>query len=317
MCACGSEALLGRSISDFIPDLPSPSERELSGLECQLVTESGQRLAVSVTASELEDRLGERVGYVLSVRDVRNVVAMRSRLMLSGRLSAVGELAAGIAHEINNPVAYVQANLNQMTFHWQEIRGRLHDAHGDHEADELLSDGDELIHDSLAGVKRIAAIVHDVQGFASAGTGERSLVDVIELLESALRLAEHHFGSRAVVERDLADLPLLSCHPDEIKQVFLDLLMNAGKAIGEGGTIHVQTRLEGSHILVRIEDDGCGMAPEMCDRIFDPFFTTERESLGLGLSLCYEMVRKHGGDVEVESEVGRGTCFRIRLPVQI
>jgi two-component system NtrC family sensor kinase len=282
------------------------------------VTESGQRLAVSVTASELEDRLGERVGYVLSVRDVRNVVAMRSRLMLSGRLSAVGELAAGIAHEINNPVAYVQANLNQMAFHWQEIRGRLHDAHGDHEADELLSDGDELIHDSLSGVKRIAVIVHDVQGFASAGTGERSLVDVAELLDSALRLAEHHLGSRAVVERDLADLPLLSCNPDEIKQVFLDLLINAGNAIGDGGgTIYVQTALEGSRILVRIEDDGCGMTREVCERIFDPFFTTERENVGLGLSLSYEMVRKHGGDIEVDSEVDRGTCFLIRLPVEI
>jgi signal transduction histidine kinase len=315
LCACGSEALLGRPISDFLPDLPPPSDRELSGLECQLVTESGQRLAVSVTASDLEDRLGERVGYVLSVRDVRSEVAMRSRLMLSDRLSAVGELAAGIAHEINNPVAYVQANLNQLGFHWQEIRGRLHGEHGDHAADELLADGDEMIHDSLSGVKRIAAIVHDVRGFASAGTGERVLVDVAELLDSALRLAEHHLGSRAIVERDLADLPRLSCNPDEIKQVFLDMLMNAGKAIGEGGTIHVQTCLEGSRILVRIEDDGCGMTREVCDRIFDPFFTTERENVGLGLSLSYEMVRQHGGDVEVESEVGRGTCFRIRLPV--
>jgi signal transduction histidine kinase len=317
LCACGSDALQGRPISDFLPDLPVLSGRELSGLECQLVTESGQRLAVSVTASELEDRLGECVGYVLSVRDVRSVVAMRSRLMLSGRLSAVGELAAGIAHEINNPVSYVQANLNQMAFHWQEIRGRLHDAHGDHEADDLLSDGDELIHDSLSGVKRIAAIVHDVRGFANAGTGERSLVDVAELLDSALRLSAHQFGSRAVVERDLAEVPLLSCNPDEIKQVFLDLLMNAGKAIGEGGTIHVQTRLEGSRILVRIQDDGCGMTREVCERIFDPFFTTERENVGLGLSLSYEMVRKHGGDIEVDSDVGRGTCFRVRLPVEL
>jgi signal transduction histidine kinase len=317
LCACAEDALPGRSISDFLPDLPSLGQRELDGLECQLVTESGQRVAVSITASELEDRLGERVGHVLSVRDVRDVVAMRSRVMLSGRLSAVGELAAGIAHEINNPAAYVLANLNQLALHWQELRTRLHGEHDDHGADEVLADGDELIHDTLSGVKRIASIVHDVRGFASSGTGERSLVDIGELLEGALRLAEHHLGSSAIVERDLAELPPLSCHPDEIKQVFLDLLMNAGKAIGESGTIHVQTRLEGSRILVRIEDDGCGMTPEVCERIFDPFFTTERDSVGLGLSLSYEMVRKHGGDVEVESEVGRGTCFRIRLPVEV
>ncbi|MEN8181529.1 MAG: ATP-binding protein [Myxococcota bacterium] len=319
LCESGAEALAGRPISDFLPDLPSLEGRGVSGLECQLVSESGQRLVVAVTSSELRDRLGERVGFVLSVRDVRDVVAMRSRLMLSGRLSAVGELAAGIAHEINNPVAYVQSNLNQMGSHWQQVSGRLNGIYDDHELDEVLADGEELIHESLAGVKRIAAIVQDVRGFARTGAGERSLVAVNELLESALRVAEPHLRYRAVVERDYGEVPLLSCNPEELKQVFLDLLLNAGKAMEESGKIHLQTGLEESRLLIRIADDGRGMAPDVRERIFDPFFTTERESdgLGLGLFLSYEMVRQHGGDIEVESEPGRGTCFRIRLPVEV
>jgi PAS domain S-box-containing protein len=318
LCECQEAQLVGRPIADFLPDLPRLESRDLSGFECQLVSESGRRVEVSLSSSALLDRVGDRAGWVLSVRDIREVVALRSQLMLSGRLSAVGELAAGIAHEINNPVAYVQSNLNQLGAHWREVRKRLVEHHDDHSLESLLADGDELVHESLAGVRRVAAIVQEVRSFAQADRGERSPADLNELLESAVRVAEPKLRYRAVVERDYGELPPVSCNAQELRQVFLDLLLNAAKAIADGGTVHLQTRREGGHAAVRIEDDGCGMAPEVRARIFDPFFTTARDGqgLGLGLSLSYQIVRRHGGEIEVDSEPGRGTRFRIRLPIE-
>jgi two-component system NtrC family sensor kinase len=315
LCGVAAERLVGRPIAAFLPDVATGGE-ELVERECQLLAAGGEPIAVSVSASALRDRSGERVGRVLSVRDVREVVSLRNRLVMSGRLAAVGELAAGIAHEINNPVAFVQANLNQLAQHWRVVAKRLRDELGDESLSRVLAEGRELVEESLVGVLRVASIVRDVGGFAGAGQDREELADLNALVEMTLRIAEPQLRYRVAIGRNYGVLPGVRCNPQELKQVFLDVLLNAADAVEDGGSVRLTTRTVGGWAVIEIEDDGCGMPPEILERIFDPFFTTKAagEGTGLGLSLAFEIVRRHGGDIEVDSAPGRGTTFRIRLP---
>ncbi|HME68765.1 MAG TPA: ATP-binding protein, partial [Myxococcota bacterium] len=252
----------------------------------------------------------------LVVRDLREVAGLRSRLVTSGRLAAVGELAAGIAHEINNPIAFIHANLNQLQRHWKVVGAALHAACADRESAAILSEGEELVSESLEGIDRIAAIVRDIRGFSHAGRAQRSVADPRPLVESALRMAAPQLGLRVRVEKELSPVPGIHCAPQEIQQVLINLVLNACQAIEGEGTIRVVVRGEGNQVVLCVEDDGCGIPAEVIDRIFDPFFTTKSvgEGTGLGLAISYEIVRRHGGEIEVESTPGRGSVFRVRLP---
>ncbi|HYB13696.1 MAG TPA: ATP-binding protein [Myxococcota bacterium] len=293
--------------------LPSRHTREL---ECELQSPLDRRSPVSVSTAPLLDHRGEPAGWVLVVRDLREVAGLRSRLVTSGRLAAVGELAAGIAHEINNPIAFIHANLNQLQRHWRVVGSVLEAAGSDDESAEILSEGEELVSESLEGIDRIAAIVRDVRGFSHAGRAERSVADPRPLVESALRMAAPQLGTRVRVEKELLPVPGIHCAPQEIQQVLLNLVLNARQAIETEGTIRVVVRPEGDQVLLCVEDDGCGIPEQLIDRIFDPFFTTKSvgEGTGLGLAISYEIVRRHGGEIEVESTPRRGSVFRVRLP---
>ena len=247
---------------------------------------------------------------MLTVRDLREVVGLRTRLLVSGRLAAVGELAAGIAHEINNPLAFVQSNLNQLGEHWRTLDS------GEALDKETVQEGQDLIDECLDGVSRVAATVQYVRGFADNEQGSE-VTDLNALLDATLRIARPQLRYHATIELDYAQIPPVHFDGRELKQVLLNMLLNAYRAIDEGGTIRVGTRHEPEHgrVVVTIEDDGGGMPPELLERLFDPFFTTREmgEGMGVGLSLSYQLVRSHGGDIEVESEPGGGTRFRILL----
>jgi signal transduction histidine kinase len=237
--------------------------------------------------------------------------------VVSGRLAAVGELAAGIAHEINNPLAYVRANLGLLRQHWETLGSDLEKSGASEQSEDLLAEGAEMIDESLQGVDRASAIVRDVKGLAHAGRGERTMADLNELLEGVLRMAAPQLRGTAVVEKHYGSLPLIPCAPQELQQVFLNLVLNAGHAIATQGTITIRTKVEDDAIVAWIEDDGCGIPPELVDRIFDPFFTTKSvgEGTGLGLGIAHEIVRKHDGEISVDSTPEQGTKFRVRLPV--
>ena len=290
---------------------------EADAVERVLIRAGGDRIPVSIATSELRDRQGYLLGRVLVVRDLRDVAQLRSRLIMSARLAAVGELAAGIAHEINNPIAFVRSNLSQLASHWKTVKSELADAGRAEAQRELLAEGEELIEESVEGVDRAAEIVRGVKGFSHAGQQVREPTDLNQLLEDVLRMAAAQLRGRATVERYYVELPAVHCVPQELKQVFLNLIVNAGQAIGDGGTIRIATEARGGFVTVRVEDDGCGIAPENLERIFDPFFTTKRvgEGTGLGLGIAYHIVRSHGGEIRVESEVGRGSRFRVRFPI--
>ena len=290
---------------------------DVEDVDCELRTAGGGRIPVSVSSEPLRDRQGHDLGRVVVVRDLREVADLRHRLVTSARLAAVGELAAGIAHEINNPMAFVRSNLSQLESRWKEVRAELERAGRADTLRETLGDVDELLEDSIEGVDRAAEIVRNVKGFAHPGNGGREPVDLNRLLEDALRLIAPQLRGRAEVAREFGELPELSGVPQQLRQVFVNLLLNASQAISPGGHIRITTRVEGGRAVVIVADDGPGIPPEIIDRIFDPFFTTKPvgEGTGLGLGIAYQIVRSHGGALRVESTPGHGASFRVELPV--
>jgi signal transduction histidine kinase len=307
LCGCASERLEGVAIGELLTWDAEDSER------AELCAAAGQTMPVSVSSAPLLDPIGGALGRVLVVRDLREVADLRSRLVTSARLAAVGELAAGIAHEINNPLAFVRSNLSQLEEIWKHLRPDDRDAaHRDR-----VHDVDELIEESIEGVDRAAEIVRSVKSFAHAGSASRERTDLRPLLEDVLHVASAQLRSRVTVQREYDDaLPPVVCAPQQLRQVFLNLVVNAAQAVESGGHVLVATRTDGDDVIVSVADDGCGIAPELIDRIFDPFFTTKAvgEGTGLGLGIAHQIVTSHGGEIQVESTPGQGTVFRVRLP---
>jgi signal transduction histidine kinase len=304
--------LEGRGIRELIADLRLDGETALHEQECMLASRTGA-IPVSVSTAVLGDKQRDPIGLVLVARDLREIASLRSRLITSGRLAAVGQLAAGIAHEINNPIAYVRANLGSLRALLSECADKLDDVAL---LQRALREGEELVDESLDGVERVAAIVRDVKSFSHAGGGPREVVELNLLLDAVLRVAapQLRYGSR--IERRYGEIPPVLGDSQELKQVFLNLVLNASQAVADQQAIRIVTLREGERVVVRVEDDGCGIAPDVISHIFDPFFTTKSvgEGTGLGLSIAYQIVRKHGGELSVESAPGRGTCCRVELP---
>ncbi len=307
------ERLIGRSIGAFLSVALFDPVSEQRDLECELRPLSGPPMAVSVSTSLQTDNLGVVRTVVVVVRDLREVVALRNRLLTSGRMAAVGELAAGIAHEINNPVTYVRANLSVLREHWRTLAKAVPQP-VPAEIQEVLAEGEELIDESLEGVDRASAIVRDVREFSHGGSGSEA-ADVNHLLEQTLRVAGAQIPGTVRVVRSLGEVPLIECEPQRLKQVFMNLLLNAAQAIGEEGCIRVSSRALDDEVWVEVQDDGVGIPNEVIERIFDPFFTTKPvgEGTGLGLAIAFGIVERHAGAIEVQSVPGL-TRFRVRLP---
>jgi len=301
-----AEQLRDAPIADFLPEL---SERGFA-----LAPASGETIPVSVSSSLLRSPEGSPVGRVLAIRDLREVTALRGRLITSGRLAVVGELAAGIAQEIASPVTSVRSNLVELRHHWQAFADAAEKASDALEFETLIGEGEELIEESVEGVDRVASIVRDVGAFSDAGRGRFQRVDLNEILDHAVGVAVLSFS--VGVERCYAELPAVHCDPHQIKQVFLNLLLNALQAVGDHGNIRLVTQARGEWAEVRVEDNGPGIPEDVIDRIFDPFFTTRAtgEGLGLGLAQCYQTLLRHGGEISVSSKPGLGATFEVRLP---
>jgi two-component system NtrC family sensor kinase len=201
--------------------------------------------------------------------------------------------------------------------HWSALEVMVEKASEPAESAVVLAEGEELIDESLEGVDRAVAIVRDVMGLAHAGRGRREAADLNALLDGVLRIAAPQLRQRGRIEKRYGAMPPLLCEPQELQQVFLNLVVNASQAIEPTGTIRITTQSEGDWAVVCVEDDGSGISEELLERIFDPFFTTKPvgEGTGLGLGIAFEIVRWHGGDIAVESQPGRGSRFRVRLPI--
>jgi two-component system NtrC family sensor kinase len=315
---CGREpaALVGLELRALLDWAPPTSLRSVEEAQSLLWTATRAAIPVSVSAAPLRDRQGEAMGLVVVVRDLREIEELRRRMLIQARLAAVGELAAGLAHEINNPLAFVRSNLGQLERRWKllcEPGGLSED-----EREAIAEESRELISDSLTGVDRAAEIVKGVRHFTHAGHPAREPANLNELLDDAISMLRPRLHPpELVIELRAGEIPPLPCAPQELRQVFLNLLVNALDAVGKRGRVVVTTRREGDAVVAEVSDDGCGMSPETLERIFDPFFTTKRvgEGTGLGLGIAWHIVQKHGGEIAVASSPGSGSRFRVRLPL--
>ena len=236
----------------------------------------------------------------------------QAQLRFADRLATVGRLAAGVAHEINNPLAFVLSNLTYL--HEELIRD---EPLTPHERREMLS----AVADAYEGAGRVRLIAQELKSLSRQDEGERSAVDMGAVVHSAVKMASLETRHRAQVVEEYQELPLVMGNPARLGQVFLNLLINAAQAIPPGRPeqhrIRVAGRADAEHVTVEVSDTGRGIPPELLERIFDPFFTTKPagEGTGLGLSISHSIITSLGGTIEVESQVGQGTTFRVTLPL--
>ncbi len=266
----------------------------------------------------------------------------QDQVIQAEKLASIGQIAAGVAHEINNPVGFVLSNLGSLESYVatlfaltdacvaavqalpvpDPLPAALAAARAAREATDvefLRTDIAALVAESRDGLARVKGIVQDLKTF-SRGSGDESweFVEVRAALESTLNIVRNEIKYKAHIETRYGDLPEIECLPSRLNQVFLNLLVNAGQAIDGKGSIVIATGTQGDEAWISVEDTGCGIPKEHLNRIFEPFFTTKPvgKGTGLGLSVSYSIVHKHGGRIEVDSEVGRGTRFTIFLPLR-
>jgi PAS domain S-box-containing protein len=280
----------------------------------------GTDISVNIATSSLLDAEGGHVGSLEMVRDVTERRKLHSQLMVSDRMASVGTLAAGVAHEINNPLSAVIGNLDFIA----EDLGRMVD--GDTSSERRAAWFAERLAGPLAdareGAERVRLIVRDLKIFSRSPSEERScLVDVKIVMESSLRMAWNEVRHRARLVKLYGAVPGVEANEARLGQVFLNLIVNAAQALPEGranfNEIRVSTRSEGARVLVEVSDTGPGIPPEIIDRIFDAFFTTKAVGVGtgLGLAISQRIVTDMGGQLTVRSELGKGTTFCVALPV--
>ncbi len=264
----------------------------------------------------------------------------QNQVVQSEKLASIGQLSAGVAHEINNPLAFVLSNFGSLEGYLATLFGMLgayieaDDAMGASAPEPLAparmmrngvdfrflrDDVRAIIDESREGLLRVKRIVQDLRDFSRGGTEEVwETIDLHRALDSTLNIVRNEIKYKAKIVRAYGELPEVECLPSRLAQVFLNLLVNASQAIEGNGTITIDTGADGSEAWVRVEDDGCGIPPENLGHLFEPFFTTKPvgQGTGLGLAVSNSIVRKHGGRIDVDSEVGRGTRFTVRLPLR-
>jgi|SRR5690606_1880905 len=251
------------------------------------------------------------------------------QLLQSEKLAAIGQLAAGVAHEINNPVGYVYSNLQSLEGYLTDLF-RLTDAVDSAQSvddlrlikqnidyDYLRDDLKDLLAESREGIERVKTIISAMKDFSHIEEEEFKPADIHKGIETTLNVVNNELKYKAEIIREFGDLPEVECIISQINQVVMNLLVNAAHAIEEFGKITVRTKLNHDQVIIEVEDTGQGISQEHLNRIFEPFFTTKPigKGTGLGLSLSFNIIEKHNGRIEARSTPGQGTCFRITLPV--
>ena len=258
----------------------------------------------------------------------------QAQLVHSSKMTSLGQLVAGVAHELNNPIGYTYSNLSHlkeymdsikklMIFYEQSLlklpkpsQTLLQEKKKALNTDFILKDIETIIQSSLEGTQRTKDIVLGLRNFSRLDEAEIKEVDLQEGLENTLKLLNSEFKNRITLHKEYAKLPKVTCYPSQINQVFMNLLTNAIHAIEGPGDVWVKTEVLKDKISISIRDSGKGIPPEHMDRIFDPFFTTKKigQGTGLGLSISYGIIQKHQGEIKVTSELGKGSTFTVFLP---
>ena len=273
---------------------------------------------------------------------VKQLKDAQGQLVQSEKLASIGQLAAGVAHEINNPVGFISNNMELLAQYVSEYTKILRMVEGlkksvgeadiekakaiiedinqfeqEIQLDHVINDTDNLLKHNQRGIERIQKIVMDLRTFAREGNDTMELVKIEEVIDSIVSIVHNELKYKAELKKNYGETPLVKCNTQRLGQVFINLLVNATHAIEEKGTIEIKTYQQDKYLCIDVSDTGKGIPPENLKKIFDAFFTTKPvgQGTGLGLSVSYEIVKKHGGDIKVQSKVGKGTTFTVRLPL--
>lgn len=316
--------------------------------ELELVDSHGSRIPVHIGVGTTSYR--DRPATIAYIRDMsqarkaeKALEQVETQLMQSDKLASIGQLAAGVAHELNNPIAFVSSNIGILEEYFDDIRsviGRYKELEEafrtedwvtarqslqqavakeqEVDLDFLLQDVAKILEQSKDGTERVRRIVIDLKNFARADTSSPEYVDINECIESTLNIVWNELKYKATIHKSFGEIPKTWCHAMKLGQVFMNLLVNAAQAIDDKGEIGIATFRENGFICARISDSGCGISQEHLSRLFEPFFTTKPvgSGTGLGLSVAYGIVREHGGAITVDSEPGKGSAFTVKIPVK-
>ena len=309
--------LFGVDLLGIIAVGPKESGDRLSADDRQLLRTLANQSSIAIENAKAYDEIG-KLNETLEARvdeRTRELRDTQSQLVQSEKMKSLGQLVAGVAHELNNPIGFVHANLQLM----DEYIGRLVNAEPGSEAALKSHQAiEKLLHRSREGTQRVTKIVQDLRTFSRTDQAEIQEANLNEEIKRTLALMEVRLKDGVEVECNFGELPLVRCYPGQLNQVFLNLLMNACDALDQNGKIIVNTRAVDSGVELVFEDNGPGIPLEIQSQIFDPFFTTKPvgKGTGLGLSLSHEIVGRHGGQISVETPESGGTRFRIELPLE-
>jgi PAS domain S-box-containing protein len=302
----------------------------------------GSERIIRKQAEVIVNEAGKAIRMVGTVQDVTERMTLEQQLIQSEKLASLGHLAAGIAHEINNPLGFISSNLSTLDEYVQDIKKYFSiieelDNTGKSEPDKLTGFLDKLLQEkekleidlilddiekmkveTRDGINRISSLVRDLKRFAHPMEESPQLANINELIDTSLNLVKNELKYKAKVIKDYEDIPSIKCYPQQLNQVFNNILINAAQATKEKGEVGIKTFSEDESIYIQIKDNGEGIAKENITKIFDPFFTTKKVGIGtgLGLSISLRIIEKHKGSINVQSTVGKGTTFTIKLPLK-
>lgn len=271
---------------------------------------------------------------------IKKLEETKNQLLQSEKMASIGQLAAGVAHEINNPVGFIKSNFSSLkhyakqlndtiekynniidTLDNAEIKEAASNINEEHDIEFVIEDISNFLTESFDGISRIEDIVKSLKHFSRVDTNQWEEADIHAGIESTLKVVAHKLKYIAKVEKQFDNIPQVQCLPMQINQVLMNLLVNAGQAIStdnKEGCITISTKTQDDNVAITISDNGKGIKKENLTKVFDPFFTTKPvgEGTGLGLSLSYSIIQKHNGDITVNSELDKGTAFTITLPIK-
>lgn len=332
----------GKPARDVIP-LAGFKENTISWLEIfsfPIVDEiTGETISVVEFMRDITDRKLADEKLSAAYNELKH---MHLQLLQSEKMASIGQLAAGVAHEINNPTGYMLSNLSSLKKYSERLSEfigiqsealekmsaykedgteaifkKVTEQRKAKKIDHIMSDIGHLIDESIEGGIRVKQIVQNLKSFSHLDETEYKLADINTGIENTLSVIWNELKYKSTVTRDYGDIPLTMCNLGQLNQVFMNLLINAAHAIETQGQITIKTRCDNNTIIISISDTGSGIPQEIIDKIFEPFFTTKDvgKGTGLGLSLSYDIVKKHNGQITVESASGKGTTFTVRIPV--